>query len=334
MDKVWLIISALVMVMCIIVSEYKIEGTKEEVKISEAKEEVKSIYNPIKNHTVKAYNPEKEEQIEEVTDRKTIALLGSDTRIEDGDGRSDAIIVLQLDPDMDRIQYVSVPRDTYTEIVGKGYKDKINHAMVYGADYTVASLENLLKVKIDNYFTIDFHSFERIIDEIGGVDVVVEKGFSEQNKAGKQRAVRINSGEQTLTGEQALAYARMRKQDAEGDLGRAKRQQQIIESTMNKLSETDTFLKLKLAKYILGELDSNFEISEIPSYIKYIKKYKNTEKIVLSGKGINIGGVYYLELDDTILKEAQSVLKGKPLEKEIEISTAVDNKYDITHKQH
>src|SRR5690625_1666483 len=83
------------------------------------------------------------------TEPLNILLMGIDTE-ESDQGRSDALMILSLDPGQDAMQLVSIPRDTRTTIAGKGIEDKINHAYAFGgADMTVATVENLLDVEMD-----------------------------------------------------------------------------------------------------------------------------------------------------------------------------------------
>src|SRR5690625_4720415 len=85
------------------------------------------------------------------TEPLDILLMGIDTEERDK-GRSDALMVITLDPQQDAMQLVSTPRDTRTTIVGKGREDKINHSYAFGgADMTVATVENFLDVEMDYY---------------------------------------------------------------------------------------------------------------------------------------------------------------------------------------
>lgn len=106
----------------------------------------------------------------------SILLLGADERGEDK-GRSDSLMVITLNPKNNSMKTVSIPRDTYTEIVGKGKSDKINHAYAFGGiDMSVATVEKFLNVPINYYIEVNMEGFKDIVDAVGGVDVNNEIG--------------------------------------------------------------------------------------------------------------------------------------------------------------
>src|SRR5699024_12248826 len=89
------------------------------------------------------------------TEPLNILLLGVDAR-ESDKGRSDALIVLSLDPQNDVMRLISIPRDTRTTIVGKGGEDKINHAYAFGGTgMAVATAEDFLGIEVDYYFHLN-----------------------------------------------------------------------------------------------------------------------------------------------------------------------------------
>lgn len=107
----------------------------------------------------------------EATKPLNILLLGVDARANDS-GRSDALIVMSLDPKSNKMQLVSIPRDTRTMIVGKGFNDKINHAYAFGgADMSVATVENFLDIELDYYVRMNMEGLEALIDELGTITV-------------------------------------------------------------------------------------------------------------------------------------------------------------------
>ena len=163
-----------------------------------------------------------------------IMLLGIDSDETDV-GRSDTIMVMVLNPKDKSITLVSLPRDTYVEIAGKKYKDKVNHSMNYGIPTVLATLENFFDIHIDHYATIDFQGFVKAIDALGGIEVNVENRMKYTDRAGGLY-IDLQPGLQTLNGDQALGYARFRH-DKYGDLGRIKRQQEVIKKVLDKSTE-------------------------------------------------------------------------------------------------
>jgi polyisoprenyl-teichoic acid--peptidoglycan teichoic acid transferase len=157
----------------------------------------------------------------------SILLIGVDERKGDR-GRADSLIVMTVNPNKKSIEMVSIPRDTRTEIIGKGKKDKINHSYAFGGvEMTMATVEHFLDIPIDYYIKVNMESFRDIVDAVGGVTVNNPFAFTYEG-------VTFPKGEITLNGEKALKYSRMRKSDPRGDFGRQDRQKQIIEAIIQK----------------------------------------------------------------------------------------------------
>ena len=92
-------------------------------------------------------------------------------------------MVITLNPKNNSMKTVSIPRDTYTEIVGKGKSDKINHAYAFGGvDMSVATVEKFLNVPINYYIEVNMEGFKDIVDAVGGVDVNNDLEFSLEGK--------------------------------------------------------------------------------------------------------------------------------------------------------
>src|SRR5690625_4339410 len=154
------------------------------------------------------------------TEPLNILLMGIDTK-ESDKGRSDALMVLSLDPQNDSMQLISIPRDTRTTIAGRGAEDKINHAYAFGgADMTVATVEDFLDVEMDYYVRMNMTGLQELIDELGGITVDNEIAWND----GKYD---FQKGVTELDGDKAMHFVRMRKQDPGGDFGRTKRQSKV-----------------------------------------------------------------------------------------------------------
>ncbi len=135
--------------------------------------------------------------------------------------RPDALMMLHLDDKTGTCRVLSIPRDTRTNLPGYGLT-KINHAlMVGGVSFQELVVQNLLGLKIDHFVLIDFNGFQSLVDAVGGVDVNVPSGFT------SNEGTVFTAGEQTMDGQQALAYSRYRG-GPDGDFGRIKRQQQVL----------------------------------------------------------------------------------------------------------
>jgi polyisoprenyl-teichoic acid--peptidoglycan teichoic acid transferase len=151
-----------------------------------------------------------------------------------GAPRTDTMILLTVDPLSNTAGMLSIPRDLFVSIPGFD-PDRINTAYRYGETYqlpgggpalAVATVEQLLGAKIDFYAEVDFTTFERMIDEIGGLKIDITEPI-EVDPIGEKPPRILQPGRTTLPGYLALAYARSRKSEG-GDFDRARRQQQVI----------------------------------------------------------------------------------------------------------
>jgi polyisoprenyl-teichoic acid--peptidoglycan teichoic acid transferase len=169
---------------------------------------------------------------------RTILILGSDARYEDKKlglkPRSDTILLVRADPNKSAISVMSIPRDLKAEIPGHG-SDKINAAYEDGGPrLTVRTIKKLFQdatgkdFPINNVINVNFGTFRRAVDYIGGVYVDVDRDYYNDNTGGGERyaAIDVNPGYQKLEGKDALAYVRYRHTD--NDFIRAARQQDFL----------------------------------------------------------------------------------------------------------
>lgn len=234
----------------------------------------------------------------------SILLLGVDQRAGDR-GRSDSLILMTVNPKDQSMKMVSIPRDTRTEIVGKGTTDKINHAYAFGGvDMAVNTVEKFLDVPVDYYVQVNMESFKDIVDAVGGVTVNNDLNFNYNGYSFKK-------GNLTLDGKEALAYSRMRKQDPRGDFGRQMRQRQIIEGVIEEGASVQS-----LANYgtILNTIGTNVRTNLTFDDMKQIQSnYKdarhNVEQLQVDGKGEKIDSIYYYAVSDATREALSSKLK-------------------------
>lgn len=250
------------------------------------------------------------------TERINVLLMGLDTREDDLTGRADTLMVFSFNQATGQVDMVSIPRDFYTEIIGKGKKDKINHAYAFGGEeMTIDTVENLLGIEIDHHVVFNFQGFKRVIDALGGIEVDVPFDFSEQNSKGEKNALHFKQGVQTLDGEEALAYARMRKQDPKGDIGRGERQQQVIQATIKEMKNSQsigTYIDLFTA--VSSSMTTDVGISDLPTLVPKVNKVEGFNSISLQGEGTYINGIYYMLPNEQHLEQvkAQLQLEGLP----------------------
>ncbi|WP_027409237.1 LytR family transcriptional regulator [Anoxybacteroides tepidamans] len=232
-------------------------------------------------------------------------LMGVDERKGDR-GRADSLIVLTVNPNEKSIKMVSIPRDTRTEIVGKGKLDKINHSYAFGgAGMTVATVEKYLDIPIDYYIKVNMESFKDIVDAVGGVTVNNPFAFT-------YNGTRFEKGAITLNGAKALKYARMRYDDPRGDFGREDRQKQIIEAVIQKGESLSAFvhyddLLAAVAKNVKTNLTLQ-QMKEIQS--QYKEAHEHVEQLHLKGRGTKINGIFYVVIPEKERLSVSDTLKA------------------------
>jgi LCP family protein required for cell wall assembly len=161
--------------------------------------------------------------------RINVLLLGVDSRGED-QSRTDTIMIVQYDPKTGDAKIVSLMRDIYAEIPGK-QNYKINTAFFLGGvELLRQTIKQNFDIDIEYYAIVDFKGFEKMVDTLApeGIEIDVEKKMSEKID------VALEPGLQRLNGKELLDYARFR-QDAEGDFGRVRRQQQVVNTLKSEL---------------------------------------------------------------------------------------------------
>ncbi|WP_233547001.1 LCP family protein [Exiguobacterium sp. AM39-5BH] len=215
---------------------------------------------------------------EAIKDKKPISvlLLGVDRRADE-QGRSDSIIVMTLNPNTDQSAMLSIPRDTKTEIVGKGTADKINHAYAFGgAEMALDTVENLLDIPIDYVAEVDMKGFQDTVDLLGGVNVTNNLAFTSGEHT-------FEPGALTLNGSEALAYTRMRYDDPSGDFGRQERQRDVITALVNKGKDDFSISKFNNMLDVLGNnAKTNMTFKDIRTLSSdYMVAFKNQDVLRL-----------------------------------------------------
>lgn len=174
-------------------------------------------------------------------DRINIAIFGVDTRGQQTSPHTDTIMIVSIDPVQKKAALLSVMRDTYYRIPGYG-EEKINAAhAIGGPDLAVKTVEDLLKINIPYWVRTDFVGFEQIVNELGGVDINVEKDLVYHDDGIYD--INLKKGYQHLDGKQALGYVRFRH-DAESDYGRTQRQRKFLLAVAEKLKSTGSLIRL------------------------------------------------------------------------------------------
>lgn len=237
----------------------------------------------------------------------SILLLGIDTGEFDRteQGRSDSMMIATVNPDKKQTTIISIPRDTYTEIVGLGTLDKLNHAYAFGgAEMSMDSTEKLLGVPIDHYVSVNMHGLKEMVDAVGKIQL-------ENNIEFTQSGYEFHQGPVQLDGDAALAYIRMRYDDPNGDYGRQERQRKVVMAIIKKAMSPSI-----IANYgtILSTLEDHVK-TDIPwsqmtaMQSKYWDAFSHIENDQLQGVGAMREGVSYQDISPEELARVQALLK-------------------------
>ena len=209
-------------------------------------------------------------------------------------GRSDTIMVLTINPEDGETNIVSIPRDTYVKLHDSGEYDKINHAYAFGGiENTINTVQDYLNIPIDYYVSVNMQGLVDIIDAIGGIEVESEFAFDFWDSG---QSFSFGEGTISLDGYEALGFARMRYEDPEGDTGRQKRQQKVIEGIMKKLMSLDTISNYKGVLEALGNnVKMNVSLNEMLTLQKgYLGSFDSINKVVISDiEPTYIDAIYY-----------------------------------------
>lgn len=239
------------------------------------------------------------------TEKINILLLGIDSEGEGNQkGRSDAMLVMQLDPEEDSISIVSIPRDSRTEIIGKGMDDKINHAFAFGgADMSVATVENFLDIELDYYVNINMDGLVELVDELGTITIHNDIEWSD-------KGYDFPEGKLEMDGDKTKSFVRMRKKDPAGDFGRTQRQRKVIEGVINEGAQVGSVPKFSSMMDILGDnMNTNMDFDDMKVlFNSYRDTRRNVSEHMIEGSGQNIDGVYYLVVPDEEKQKARDIL--------------------------
>ncbi len=248
--------------------------------------------------------PAEEQLVEPAEDPDTvnIALFGVERQEGERYGRSDSIIILSIDYRHSKIKLSSIMRDTYVYIEGHG-RTKLNHAYAYGGPaLAIKTINSNFGLNIKEFVTVNFEGFKRTVDLLGGVQMEIK-----DYELPTMRTVGIYSaGTYNLTGEQALAYARIRKQ-GNGDYERTDRQRRVLEAIFEKIKGAGIVKFPSIASAIVPHSETSLSADEIMKLGTSVFAHRITalEEVRFPLDSVSqertINGVWYLvtDLDET-----------------------------------
>lgn len=228
--------------------------------------------------------------------RTNILLLGIAGKGKPGKNLTDTIMMVSINHVSKKVSLISFPRDFYVPVAKTKYYTKINSIYQYGISNNLGidplknTIEKIINAPIHYFVILDFDGFKKIIDNVGGINIEVEYDIYDPKYPGPNYSYEIfeiKKGWHEMNGETALKYARERHADPQGDFGRAKRQQRVLQSFKNKVFSLSTFLNpLKLNEMLntLGDnIHTDIQPEEFESFIAMAKKIdaENVNNIVI-----------------------------------------------------
>ena len=220
-----------------------------------------------------------------IPDPFTVLISGYDERGELSDNalneerRSDANVLLTINPKSGTILMTSIPRDLYLEIGVAGYEgayDKLTHTGLLGLTGTKQTLENALDIEIDYVARVNFSSMIELVDSIGGIDIEVSEKVAEEaqdnrpEESGADITFIDGPGTYHINGEQALDFSRERYCFSDGDLQRNANQQTVLKAIINKVTKPSTMIRFgKVLDTVSHVAKTNMSSKVMKSLIRF-----------------------------------------------------------------
>ena len=239
--------------------------------------------------------------------------------------RSDVNIIMTVNMNTHKILLTTTPRDAYVKIPGGGADqyDKLTHAGIYGVETSEQTLENLYGIKIDYYARINFTSFLKLIDQLGGVTVHNDQAFTSLH--GK---FDFPVGDIQMNSEQALGFVRERYNLDGGDNDRGKNQEKVISAIVNKLASLKSVSNFtSIVNNLQDSVQTNMSLDTINALantqLDSGSKFTVTSQAVtgtgstgqLTSYAMPNSSLYMMKLDDSSVASASQAIKNLMEEK-------------------
>ena len=238
--------------------------------------------------------------------------------------RSDVNIIMTVNRETKKILLTTTPRDSYVPIAdgGNNQKDKLTHAGIYGVDASIHTLENLYGIDLNYYARLNFTSFLKLIDLLGGVDVHNDQDFTSLH--GK---FHFPVGNVHLDSEQALGFVRERYSLADGDRDRGRNQQKVIVAVLQKLTSTEALKNYdSIIKGLQDSIQTNMPLETMMNLVNAqlesggtykinSQDLKGTGRMDLPSYAMPESSLYMMEISDSSLESVKAaindVMEGK-----------------------
>lgn len=237
----------------------------------------------------------------------SVLLLGIDQRDKEV-GRSDSMIYSIVRRKENRILLLSVPRDSYTEIVGKNKQDKIAHAYAFGgAKMSIDSVEQLLKHPVTHYAAINFTGFKNVVDALGGIKLPITEDIV--NKNWNHDKFRIEANKPIYNGLEALNFVRYRE---DSDMNRMMRNRIFLQAVAERAVQLDKFSHIPEILDIAGDHFSTdiapTDLIDLAKSIFMKESIPQFSTYALDGEGMMMHDIWYYKLDEKDLAYARELI--------------------------
>ena len=238
--------------------------------------------------------------------------------------RSDVNIIMTVNRETKKILLTTTPRDSYVPIAdgGNNQKDKLTHAGIYGVDASIHTLENLYGIDLNYYARLNFTSFLKLIDLLGGVDV-----YNDQDFTALANKKHYSMGNVHLDSQEALAFVRERYSLADGDRDRGRNQQKVIVAIIQKLTSTEALKNYdSIIKGLQDSIQTNMPLETMMNLVNAqlesggtykinSQDLKGTGRMDLPSYAMPESNLYMMEISDSSLESVKAaindVMEGK-----------------------
>ena len=238
--------------------------------------------------------------------------------------RSDVNIIMTVNRETKKILLTTTPRDSYVPIAdgGNNQKDKLTHAGIYGVDASIHTLENLYGIDLNYYARLNFTSFLKLIDLLGGVDV-----YNDQDFTALANKKHYSMGNVHLDSQEALAFVRERYSLADGDRDRGRNQQKVIVAIIQKLTSTEALKNYdSIIKGLQDSIQTNMPLETMMNLVNAqlesggtykinSQDLKGTGRMDLPSYAMPESSLYMMEISDSSLESVKAaindVMEGK-----------------------
>jgi LCP family protein required for cell wall assembly len=250
----------------------------------------------------------------------TVLLLGSDddSKFQADHVLTQSMILVRVDPISRHVTMLSIPRDLWVPL-SVGGSAKIDAAYSYGgAAAAIATVQRNFHVHIDEYAWIGLKGLIKLIDQVGGIDLMVtnpvlDDYYPDDISGGflyGAKRVAVLPGAQHLDGSQALQYVRSRHNDINGDFGRSARQQQVLLAIKAKASTLNAADLPDIVSALSGEFKTSMGLDRMRSLLGVASAFDlaNVQQVVLYAPTYTYYPGYYINGQSVVLPHWNQIL--------------------------